>query len=174
MKEVEIKALLNDSMYKYLKGLLPGRYQKVNEDNITTIKFRPHDLRIRYSEKFREMVFKSDPDPAAETREEISIPLQDMDQVDKMLAIFDRIGLSQHPSWTTERADFVAEFAGHQYTLSLQNIPNFAKILEAEIITDEPEKHIPNLKKLIKSLGCEPIEPNEFREKVQEYRVKYK
>jgi len=174
MQEVEIKALLTEERYRYLKGLLPARFQKVNDDNITTIKFRPHDVRVRYSDKKREVIFKSgDDDPAAVSREEISIPLQTQEDCDKMVALLDAVGLSQHPTWTTEKQEFLCEMAGNQYTLSLQNIPNFAYILEAEAITDEPSKHIPNLKKLIASLGCTPIEPDEFREKVREYQVKY-
>ncbi|MDQ7780680.1 MAG: PAS domain S-box protein, partial [Planctomycetota bacterium] len=58
-------------------------------------------------------------------------------------------------------------------SLSLQDIPNFAYILEAEVMSDEPDMHIPNLKRLISSLGCEPIEPEEFKEKINEYIKKY-
>ncbi|MBW2997140.1 hypothetical protein KY349_02240, partial [Candidatus Woesearchaeota archaeon] len=165
MQEVEIKALLTKEKYNYLKALLPNRYRKVNEDNITTVKFKPRDVRVRYSDKLREVVFK-DTDPTKFSRNEISINLKDIDDCHNMIALLNEMGLEQHPGWTTERADFVCEFGDHEYTLSLQHIPNFAYLLEAEILSDNPDKHIPNLKKILSNLGCEPLDPDEFKEKI--------
>ena len=80
---------------------------------------------------------------------------------------------SNRRSWTKEKAEFICELDGHEYTLSLQNIPNFAYILEAEIISDEPDKHIPVLKKILSSLGVEPLDADEFKEQIREYIRKY-
>lgn len=170
--EVELKAILTKDKYRYLKTLLPHRFKQVNQDKITTVKFRPHDVRVRYSDKLREVVLK-DADPTKVTRKEITIPLATMDDCHNMIALLDSLGLQQHPSWTTERADYTHEMGGHTYTLSLQDIPNFAYILEAEIITDEPDKHIPNLKKILTNLGCEPLDADEFKTKIKEYVAKY-
>ncbi|MBW2965026.1 hypothetical protein KY363_06220 [Candidatus Woesearchaeota archaeon] len=172
-KEVEIKSLLTEDRYRYLKTLLPHRFTKINEDSVTTIKFRPTDVRVRYSARMREVVFKGKDDPAAVERPEFSIPLKDMDDVDKMVKLLENVGLSQHPSWTTHKEEFATSIDGHDYTLSLQHIENFAYILEAEAMTDEPELHIPKLKKLLSGLGCEPIDPDDFVERVNEYRRKY-
>jgi adenylate cyclase class IV len=172
MKEVEIKALLNEDKYRYLKGLLPARFRKINEDNVTTVKFRPTDVRVRYSDKVKEVVWK-DTDPTELSRKEVSINLNSVEDCHKMIALLDAAGLQQHPSWTTERADFVCEMGDHEYILSLQHIPNFAYILEAEIMTEEPDKHIPNLKKILTTLGCEPLDADEFKAKIKDYIEKY-
>jgi hypothetical protein len=173
MQEVEIKALLTEEKYRYLKTLLPHKFSKINEDNITTVKFLPQDVRVRYSDKFREVVFKGMDDPTALARKEISIPLQTTEDCQNMIELLKGLGLQQHPGWTTERADFLCEFGDHEYTLSLQHIPNFAYLLEAEIISENPDKHIPNLKKILSNLGCEPLDPDEFKEKIKEYIEKY-
>jgi CYTH domain-containing protein len=172
-KEVEIKSLLNEDKYRYLKTLLPHKFTKINEDKVTTIKFKPADVRVRYSDKMREVVFKGRDDPSAIERNELSIKLNDMDDCDKMISLLEGIGLSQHPSWTTHKQEFLLTLDGHDYTLSLQHIENFAYILEAEILTDEPDKHIPKLRQLLAGLGCEPIDPEDFNQKVNEYRIKY-
>ncbi|MBU2562002.1 MAG: hypothetical protein KKD17_06935 [Nanoarchaeota archaeon] len=172
MKEVEIKALLTEERYRYLKTLLPHKFRKVYEDNITTVKFRPHDVRVRYSDRVREVVLK-DVDPTKVSRNELTIRLNTVDDCHKMIALLESVGLQQHPSWTTERADFVCEKDCHEYTLSLQHIPNFAYLLEAEIMTDEPHKHIPNLKKILSNLGCEPLDADQFKARINEYIAKY-
>jgi hypothetical protein len=173
VKEVEIKSLLTEDKYKYLKTLLPHKFTKIDEDKVTTIKFRPADVRVRYSDKMREVVFKGKDDPAAIERNELSISLKDQEDCDKMISLLEGVGLSQHPSWTTHKQEFILTLDEHEYTLSLQHIEKFAYILEAEILTDNPEKHIPKLKSILSGLGCEPIDPEDFREKVEEYRKKY-
>jgi adenylate cyclase class IV len=172
LKEIEIKALLTKEKYSELKSALPKRFKKINEDNITTIKFKPHDVRVRYSEKLREVVFK-DTDPTKLSRKEVSINLASIEDCHNMISLLKELGMEQHPSWTTRKDEFVCEVDGNEYTLSLQDIPNFAYILEAEVMSDDPDRHIPNLKKVISSLGCEPIEPEEFKEKINEYIKKY-
>ena len=170
VQEIEIKALLTKDKYNYLRTLLPHRYTKINEDNVTTVKFRPKDVRVRFSDKINEVVFK-DTDPTKFSRKEISIGLKGIDECNAMIELLKAVGLEEHPRWTTQRADFICEHEGHEYTLSLQHIPNFAYILEAEALcdSDDPEKHIPNLKRMLSSLGCEPLDPDEFRQKIQEY-----
>jgi hypothetical protein len=172
LKEIEIKALLTEEKYSELKSLLPKRFRKVNEDNITTIKFKPHDVRVRYSEKLREVVFKEG-DPTMYSRKEISINLRDMEDCHRMISLLESLGLEHEPSWTREKQEFVCEVDGNEYVLSLQFIPNFAYILEAEIMADDAELHIPRLKRIISGLGCEPIEPEEFKEKINEYIRNY-
>lgn len=163
---------MTEERYRYLKGLLPARFHKINEDNITTIKFRPADVRVRYSDRLREVVWK-DTDPTKEVRNEVTIRLNTIEDCHKMVSLLEAAGLSQHPSWTTERADFVCSMDGHEYTLSLQHIPNFAYLLEAEIMTDQPQRHIPNLKKILSGLGCEPLDADQFKERIKGYIAKF-
>ncbi len=171
-KEIEIKALLSEQRYDHLRQILPQKFRKINEDRITTIKFKPRDVRVRYSDKLREVVFK-DTDPTKFSRKEISINLKDIDDCHNMVSLLTEMGLEQHPSWTTTKEEFICETGGHEYTLSLQHIPNFAYILEAEIIADDADVHIPNLKYILSSLGCEPLDAVEFKKKINEYIEKY-
>ena len=97
MQEVEMKALLTEEKYRYLKTLLPHKFRKINEDNITTVKFLPQDVRVRYSDKFREVVFKGTDDPTELARQEISIPLHTVEDCEKMIDLLKGLGLQQHP-----------------------------------------------------------------------------
>jgi hypothetical protein len=58
----------------------------------------------------------------------------------------------------------------------LQHIENFAYILEVEFIADVNNffTHEPNIREIIKELGCEPINPIDFLKRVDEYREQYK
>jgi len=167
-KEIEIKSLLTKEKYHQLKESLPKRFKKIDEDFITTFRFKPKDIRVRFSDKIAEMVFK-DKDPAAISRKEISINLKDKDECLKMIDLLRELGFKDDPSWTKEKEEFICNYDGFEYTLSLQFIENFAYLIEAEIISDNPEKHIPNLKNILSDLGCEPIDPDEFKEKINSY-----
>ena len=169
--EIEIKALLSEEKYEQLKKVLALRYKKVNEDTITTVRFRPKDIRVRYSDKINELVVKEG-DPTIFSREEVCINLGSNEDARQMIALLRNIGFKDDPSWIKTKQEFVTKLNGHEYTLSLQHIPNFAYILEAEILCEERDDmiHVPNLKKILKDLGCEPIEPQDFMEKIDEYR----
>ncbi len=174
MKEIEIRALLDKEKYEQIKKELEETYEKKNEDTITTVKFKPKDIRIRYSEKLQEIVFK-DKDPTSLARKEITVNLQNKTDCFEMIKLLGEFGLEQDPSWKTIKQEFTHEYNGINYTLSLQHIENFAYILEAEILADQEdeEKHISNLKHILKNLKCEPIEPEEFKQKIKAYVTKY-
>ncbi|VVB81932.1 Uncharacterised protein [uncultured archaeon] len=165
--EIEIKALLTKEKYEELQKLLPKKFKKVNEDVITTFRFKPKDVRIRYSDKINELVFKEG-DPTKFSRKEVSINLKDRADAENMIAVLRELGFKDDPSWIKKKEEFVCNYNGFEYLLSLQFIENFAYLLEAEIMSDD-EKHIPNLKQIISSLGCQPIEPAEFNAKIDGY-----
>ncbi len=183
MKEIEIKSLLTKEKYEELQKILPQRYQKINEDSITTIRFKPKDLRVRYSNQLNELVFK-DGNPTNFSRKEITINLKEKDDCNQMINLLKELGFKDDPSWIKHKQEFVLEFDHQEYTLSLQHIENFAYILEAEIMLEEKDLgtgktendqtetewvHIENLKKILTSLDCIPIEPKEFNQKIGEY-----
>lgn len=167
-KEIEIKSLLSKEKYEFLKTILPQKFKKINEDSITTVRFKPKDIRVRFSDKISELVFK-DGDPTVMSRNEISIDLKDKNECHKMISLLKELGFEEDPAWLKHKQEFVCEHNGNNYTLSLQHIENFAYILEAEIIADNSEKHIPNLKQILSKLGCVPIDSNEFKAKINEY-----
>jgi adenylate cyclase class IV len=165
--EIEIKSLLTRDKYEELKGILPARFRLINSDSITTVKFRP-DVRVRYSDKLNEVVFK-DGDPTHYARNEICINLGGRDDCLNMVRMFRSLGMEEEPSWKKHKQEFVLARDGNEYTLSLQHIENFAYILEAEIMSDDAEKHIPILKDILEDLGCEPIEPADFKARINDY-----
>ncbi len=166
--EIEIKALLTEQQHAELRKTLPVKFKKINEDAVTTVKFKPKDVRVRYSEKLNEIVFK-DEDATALSRKEISVNLRDNEDSEKMISILRELGFNNTPPWLTRREEFVCKLYGFEYTLSLQHIENFAYILEAEALADDDKKHIPVLKEILSGLGCEPIEPEQFKIKIEEY-----
>ncbi len=187
-KEIEIKSLLTKERYEELKITLPQKFQKINHDAITTIRFKPKDIQVRYSDKLNELVFK-DGDPTHFSRKEITINLKDKEDCYQMISLLKELGFKDDPSWIKHKEEFILDYAGNEYTLSLQHIEKFAYILEAEIMLKEDEiktenygneekrknelekelAHIENLKKIFTSLGCIPIEPREFNEKIRQY-----
>jgi hypothetical protein len=169
VQEIEVKALLTKEKYEELKRTLPAKFRKINDDRVTTIKFKPKDVRVRYSDKLHEVVFKAMDDPTMLSRKEISINLKDIDDCHRMVELLSDLGLEQHPSWTTERADFVCAVEGNEYGLSLQYIPHFAYLLEAEILSDDFDRHIPVLCEMVSSLGCEPLDAADFKARIKEY-----
>ncbi|MFH1828506.1 MAG: hypothetical protein ABH824_04540 [Nanoarchaeota archaeon] len=144
---------------------------RINEDVITTVRFRPKDIRVRRSNKMKEIVFK-DGNPTSFLRNEISINLKDFDDCEKTIFLLKELGFKDDPSWVKKKEEFICEHEKFQYTLSLQHIENFAYLLEAEIISEtkeDSEMHILNLKKILENLGCQPIEAVEFKSKIEEY-----
>jgi adenylate cyclase class IV len=172
MREVEIKALLTETQYHKLRELLPQRFEKVEEDTITTHRFRPHDVRVRYSDKIFELVYKSD-DPTTHDREEITIRLKSLEDARSTLVLLESLGFRQDPPWVKRKEEFLVPHEGETYTLSLQFIENFAYILEAEIMTEDAEGHIPKLKEILQRLECEPIDPAEFKARIQAYIARH-
>lgn len=163
-REIEIKALLTEDKYNELRKVLPIKFKQIVEDTLTTVRFRPKDIRVRWSDKINELVFK-DGDPTVHSRKEITISLKDEKDCQSMIKMLEELNFKADPSWVKVKHDFVTDDG---YTLSLQFIENFAYLLEAEIISND-ESHIPKLKELLRSLGCEPIDPEEFNTKIQEY-----
>lgn len=173
VQEIEIKSLLTKEKYEELKKVLPERFKKIDEDSITTIKFKPKDIRVRYSDKVKELIFK-DGDPTQFSRKEISIDLGSLENCEKMITLLTALGLEQHPSWIKHGEEFICEHAGFKYALSLQHIENFAYILEAEFMSEEhDEQHVNNIKQILQDLGCDPINVEEFKEKIKEYIEKF-
>lgn len=88
-----------------------------------------------------------------------------------MIAILEKLGFKADPSWTKKKEELICNYEEHEYTLSLQHIQIFACLLEAEILCEKNDEsiHVPNLKKILSDLGCEPIEAEEFKEKIQKY-----
>lgn len=168
--EIEIRAVLTEQKYEELKKLLPQKFKQVNNDTITTVRFRPKDVRVKYSNKGCEFVCK-DEDVMKFSRNELTVKLSSEKDGKAMEEALKRLGFNHDPPWIKEEHDFVCEFEGNKYSLCLQHIRNFAYVLEAEIVCEdnEEEKHVPVLKKLLSSLGCEPIGIQEYRAMINDY-----
>jgi hypothetical protein len=164
-KEIEIRALLTKEKYEQLKSLLPQKFKQITEDKVTTIKFQPPDVRIRFSDNFQEIVYKSG-NSTHDSRKEISVKLNSKEDCEKMIEILRNTGLKEEPQWFQHKQEFLYD---NKYTLSLQHIKNFAYILEAEIIDEDETLHLPILKQILTNLGCEPIDKEQFKVKIEEY-----
>jgi len=169
VQEIEIKALLSKEKYEELLKTLPLRFKQVEHDSITTVRFRPKDIRVRYSSKLFELVMK-DGDVTDVSRAEHTVNLKDKNACENMISALRFLGFKDDPFWVKHKSEFVCNFKGHDYVLSLQHIENFAYLLEAEIIMDKhDEQHVQNIRELLLSLDCEPINTEEFKAKIQDY-----
>ena len=138
------------------------------------MKFRPNgtgDVRLRYTDKRFEVVCK-DGGATSVARKEVTIPLKSKEEVDNFAKLFKALGYPEDPSWVTHRKDLEHEHEGHTYSVCLQHTENFARILEVEIIANDKEEekiHEPKIRAIISSLGCAPIDNQEFKAKIKKY-----
>lgn len=172
--EIELKALLTKTQHDELKNLLPKIMNQINEEKITTTRYRrnggPEDVRLRHSDKTIEIVSKVG-DVTHLARKEIKIPLPSKDFLDYFAELLNNAGFQNDPPWIKNKTEYETTIEGIVYNVCLQHIENFAYILEVEHISesDDSEIHEPNIKKIIKNLGCEPIDAAAFSERVNEY-----
>jgi len=173
--EIEMKALLTEEQYSKLSQELNERLQLINEDTIHTTRFSPGDLRLRHSNKIREVICK-DGDATSVSRKEVSVKLPEQEDLEKFKQLFEILGFKPYPSWINHKQEFEYEFNGYKYVLCLQHIENFAHILEVEYVSENDDKHLhePNQRAIMKELGCEPINNEEFSEKIKKYIQKNK
>ena len=152
--EIEMKALLTKEQHTKLAEELPLKYNKINDELITTTRYRknggPEDVRLRHSDKTTEIVAK-DGDPTKLVRREIKIPVHSKESLNHFVHVFEGIGFQPDPPWTKHKTEYEIEYEGYTYIICLQHIKNFAYILEVEKIsdTDESELHGPKIKKII-------------------------
>jgi len=168
--EIELKALLTKDQYERLRRELPHTMRVVDEDVVHTIRYRPGNVRLRFSGKMQEFVTKSG-DPTKICSKEIVIPLESREQLDAFAESLAVLNFKPDPSWITHKQEFETQHKGRIYLISLQHIEKFAYILEVEIMcdTDESDKHELALRSIIKSLVCEPIDPRDFSDRIKQY-----
>ena len=168
--EIELKALLSEEQYRRLYEELPQNCKLINEETIHTTRYRPGDVRLRHSDKTLEFVCKEG-DPTTICRRERRIPVSSREKLDQIAYIFEVLGVEQDPPWTKHKREFEYVYNGFAYLICLQHIERFAYILEVEFLSETPdvEPHEPNLRGIIENLGLEPIDPINFREKINKY-----
>lgn len=168
--EIEMKSLLTKEQYDRLFIELPKKMKLINEETIHSTRYKPGDVRLRNSDKTIEIVCKEG-DPTKVCRKEVVIPIDSKENLDSFKDVFELLGLTNDPPWTKYKLEFEVEFNGYTYIVCLQDIKNFAYILEVEFIdkVDSSDIHVPNLKQIILDLGCEPIEPKDFSFRIKEY-----
>jgi len=168
--EIELKSLLSKEQYEKLFEELPQKMKLINEETIHTTRYRPGDLRLRHSDKTCEIVCKEG-DVTKISRREVKIPLVSKEKINYFSQIFKLLDFRPDPSWTKHKKEFEYHFNGFSYIICLQHIEKFAYVLEVEFLSDEDNSHIhePNLRAIFKELGCDPINPEDFLNKIQEY-----
>lgn len=171
--EIEIKSLLSEEQYDSLVNKLPKIMNLLNKESLHTQKFKSNDndIRLRHSKDKFELVHKEG-FATDLTRKELTINLESRNEIDNFAKLLKSLSFTEEPSWITHRMDFEHMYDDHTYLISLQHTENFAKILEVEFIAnnkDHIQFHEDKIKKIISELGCEPIEPNKFKNKISEY-----
>jgi adenylate cyclase class IV len=167
--EIELKALLTEEKYKELIGKLSS-FKLINEDTIHTTRYRPGDIRLRFSDKMFEIVEKQG-DPTQISRKEIITKIAGKEEFEAKKKELEESGFKADPSWIKHKKEFAYPYNGFEYIVCLQHVENFAYILEVEFMADKDdvELHEPNIRAIMMRLGVELIEPEEFKNKIDEY-----
>jgi hypothetical protein len=168
--EIEMKSLLTKQQYDDLFNELPKKMKHFNEETIHTTRYRPGDLRLRYSDKTIEVVCKEG-NPTTISRREVQIPLSSMNHLEYFAKMFELQGMKADPFWIKYKNEFEYFLNGFTYIVCLQDIKDFAYLLEVEFLskTNDAKIHEPNLRRIYDELGCEPIEPEDFSSRIQAY-----
>lgn len=177
--EIELKSVLDKSQYDRLSVQLPLMMRKTGEDTIFTTRYRsitpddiymPGDIRLRHSDKVIEMVYKEG-EPTQLCRKELVIPLDSMGQLEHLARKFESTGLVAAPPWTKHKVEFECDYRGSNYCVCLQDIKDFAYILEVEYMSkkDDSQRHLVNLVDIVKSLGLTVCHPKDFEGMIRRY-----
>lgn len=172
--EIELRALLSEEKYRELCTKLPLQIKLINKETQYTTKYRlldkKGDIRLRHSDNKFEIVYKDDSCTCI-TRNEVAISLTSKEEIDRFSKVLALLNLKADPPWTNHGQEFEYEFDGYKYNLCLQYIENFAYILEVEFLGNKEEEkiHEQNIREIIKKLGCNPINKEEFSEKIKKY-----
>ncbi len=168
--EIELKTLLTEEQFNRLHSELPKKMKLINTESIHTTRYRPGDVRLRHSDKTTEIVCK-DKDPTTICRKEIVIPLGSIKELEHFSQMLDLLEFKPDPPWLKHKKEFEHRMNGYSYVVCLQHIEKFAYIMEVEFLSqnDDSAIHEPNLRRIIKELGCEPIEPKDFADRINQY-----
>jgi hypothetical protein len=168
--EIELKSILDRKGYNHLRLELPRRMKPLNEEIIHTTRYRPGDVRLRYSNKRAEIVCKEG-DPTKICRLETRITLASKEALQPIHNLLSTLGYRPDPPWTKHKIEFEQRLKGFRYIICLQDIKDFTFLLEVEHLSlkDDSRVHEPNLKSIIRNLGLEPINPEEFTKRIENY-----
>lgn len=173
--EIELKGLLTKQQYQQLLLELPKKLKQINEEIMHTTRYGPGDIRFRHSNKTNEYVEKEG-DSTHISRKETRIVFLSKEHLDKEEKKHIATGAKPFPPWVKHKHEFEYVINGQRYVVCLQDIKNFAYIMEAEMLSDKnnPEEHEPNLRKIFAAFGVKPIDPKDFSKRIAEYIEKNK
>ena len=112
-----------------------------------------------------------DGDATKMCRKELKLSFDTQEEFDNMSNIFKELRIQNDSVLLTHKQDFEYILDDIKYTISLQDIKNFAYVLEVEISTDDPNMplHEKNIRTIFKELKVQAIEPKEFNDKITRY-----
>ncbi|MBW2996589.1 hypothetical protein KY332_04800 [Candidatus Woesearchaeota archaeon] len=173
--EIELKALLTPEQHKELIEKLSSEFKLINEESVHTTRYKPGDIRLRFSHNMFEMVEKQG-DVSQGSRKEKVTKLNNKEELELKRKELEEKGYEAYPSWITHKKEFMYPYNGFDYTLCFQHTENFAHILEVEFMTEEDDSaiHEPNIRAIMMKLGVKPINPEEFKEMIKDYIDKNK
>ena len=171
--EIELRAVISEDKYAELCSHLPSIMNLLNKESLHTRKFKKDgdDIRLRNSENRCEVVHKNGLATDL-TRKELTINLSSVAELNSFATLLANLNFTEDAPWITHRRDFEHSFKNQIYAISLQHTENFAHILEVEFMAEGPEdevEHEQNIREIISSLGCEPVNKEEFLEKIKLY-----
>ncbi|MBI2632433.1 hypothetical protein HYW75_05495 [Candidatus Pacearchaeota archaeon] len=169
--EIEMKALISEEVYNHLRSELPRNHELLTEETTITTRYRPHDVRLRSSSTGKYEIIIKEGDPTSLCRQETIAYLKSEEDLEKLKASFPLIGFKPDPPWTKDKLEVRYNLNGYFYVVCVQHIKNFAYLLEVEHISkkDDSEIHRPNLERIIRDLGCVPLDPKELNAKISEF-----
>jgi adenylate cyclase class IV len=172
--ELELKALLTEEKYNSLLELLSKNYTKVNDDIIYNKRYRPGDIRLRYSNRVYELVKKELLTDIASKK--IVFKFEDKEEFEAMQDVFDSLQLQSDPISLKHNQEFHFPIEQYAYTICLQDIKNFTYFIEIKIQVDDENflVHELNIKSIFKKLNLEPTSPKELSNEITKYILKNK
>lgn len=164
--QIEQKSEITLNKYSELREIFSRNYKLLKKDTIKSIRYRPHDLRIRQSYGNYEIVWKSG-DPVNIIRKKIIIPISHKYKLKYFEKLFESLGYYRESSWKKHREIYKFSYKSNDYYLELQNIEDFGYVLEVyhECDKDESNIHLENISAILDIFHCKPINSDDFIKK---------
>lgn len=168
--EIELKALITKEQYDKFSEILPKEYTKVNDDLIHSIRYRPGDIRLRYSNRIFELVHKTGQENKI-CKKETKIYFDNVDEFNNMKSIFSDLKILCDAEINIHKQDYEILLDEFRYIICLQNIKDYAYVLEVEYLNEDENYliHERNIRSIFKRLNIQPIDPKEFNDRLTRY-----
>jgi hypothetical protein len=173
--EIEIKSLLEWSLYSFLKKKLSNEYGWLKEEkNMSTQVFAPGRYTLRYNTDDVYVINKSERDRLCK---KIEIEEIGRSGYPTKIRELEKQGMRVVMEWDSSKDIYQTMYGDFMYEIHLESFPNWGQMLKVRYESKEKpnlEEHVLLMRKVAVDLGVDPIPPSQFKNRVSEYNKRFR